>query len=1387
MFKAGVGLFRHTPWRKRRTLVEFGGVAATVLAVALIIILPAQRTLAEQPNIVEYAVPTPSSAPGSMVKGPDGNIWFTENQANHVGRIMTNGTIDEFTVPDPYSEPGGIMNGPDGKMWFVGVDPNTAHEALGSITTGGTATTYPTPTLSSNISNPAAGPDGNVWFTEFDNNKVGKITPGGTITEYAIPTPGSNPTDIHAGSDGNLWFTEQNASKVGRITPSGTITEFSLPSSATTMYGLTLGSDGNLWFAQQGPAAIDRVTITGTITQYSLPGAPTNTISMTNGPDGNIWFSDADNKEVGNITSNGTITEFSTGSISPSTIITGPDGNLWFMAPGSGSGKIGRVTPGGVVTIFDSPSATPSFVVVGSDGNLYFTDPLANKIGVLDLLPTITSTSTRPASYGTRIGITGNNFTNVTEADVGGTVVTQNPCPATFAGPCFTIDDDTTMRIQMPGTITASTNVQLTNSWGRGAGVSIAPLANDIAAAGTFTPHFVEPGNRGPVSSVKGPDGNMWFGENDPSAIAKIDSNGTITEYSLPNPSSSVGTITAGPDGNLWFVEGNTNSIGRITTGGSITEFSIPTAFSGPDDITSGPDGNLWFAEYSGNQVGRITPGGTITEYAASAPVSAITSGPDGNLWFTEQGGVIGKITTGGSIAATYTIPSANSISAITTGPDGNLWFTDSDANKIGSITTAGAVNEFPVPTASSYPLGITTGPDGNLWFTENSVNKIGSMTPAGIATEYAFSATDDYGMFIARQDSNLWFTTSDSIDELGFAAPPAGGGGGGGTGGSGGTTQPPAGSSPSGGGTAGSTGGTTTTSTPSGTTAETTPPPVAAPPATTDLTQQSGFSTSQGYSTDVVPGDQFTFTTPSASNGSQGQQYAITVGQITPASATLTIQSSNGSQAVELLPDTPKSVDVNADKISDVTFIATNLEYGRAKITFALYRAPAVPEVMSASPTAPRPSRFIDHIPRIVLVGFPYLLFVLLAAIMAVVLRSLVQEIVTTRRLRRLYQLQDAVAEQKDVFVQLASHYLRTPLTVITGGVELAAETTQPAQDKDIQALSKKASTLAAHIESLLSGIAAQSPQATVVSASFRRRDVWEVVRRPIFYVPAGVLVALVAVFYRLLLLADAARLARINLLIQSAIALLLIVGLYALLRGFQLHNQEQSALQNALEGQARLDERRNTFIADAANTLRGEVASFQGYITQLPETLAGKSVRDGVVRLQGVLDRFELTKELRLLPRPTDAEPVALASIWQRLQPTVDDAKAHGVEISLPTDQTVMLRNVPLFALALNSLLDNAIAYSKRGQQVVVTCQASAHTVTIDVKDEGKGMPSDQAATWFKPFSKREGGVSFDHEGMGMSLYLDRLIMTYLGGNISLESAPGQGTTAHLSLPRG
>src|SRR2546427_5716254 len=69
-----------------------------------------------QSKVTEYSTPTGSSLPSDVITGRDGNVWFTEQGGNNIGRITPDGQITEFPLPVPDSLPLGITAGPAGGL-----------------------------------------------------------------------------------------------------------------------------------------------------------------------------------------------------------------------------------------------------------------------------------------------------------------------------------------------------------------------------------------------------------------------------------------------------------------------------------------------------------------------------------------------------------------------------------------------------------------------------------------------------------------------------------------------------------------------------------------------------------------------------------------------------------------------------------------------------------------------------------------------------------------------------------------------------------------------------------------------------------------------------------------------------------------------------------------------------------------------------------------------------------------------------------------------------------------------------------------------------------------------------------------------------------------------
>jgi streptogramin lyase len=280
-----------------------------------------------------------------------------------------------------------------------------------------------------------------------------------------------------------------------------------------------------------------------------------------------------------------------------------------------------------------------------------------------------------------------------------------------------------------------------------------------------------------------------------------------IPQFKTSTFQADAASITAGPDGALWFIEAAADQIARITTDGHITEYPAFPADS-PDDLVAGPDGNLWFINRSTNQICRFDLTSHDVDVAANTDpgftLDRLAAAPSG-IWFAESNGTssnIGQITAGG---VTLT-PVAENASLLTLGPDGkSLWFLESSAGSsptspydhLGEIVNGQGPTQVPfslppaggrVPAIGQMVFDLTAGPDGNLWatvditrssrqlgeFTQGEILKINlggqilQTVPLSTGTLQSF-----VGQIISGPDGNLWLlddTTTGPSDNLNVA-----------------------------------------------------------------------------------------------------------------------------------------------------------------------------------------------------------------------------------------------------------------------------------------------------------------------------------------------------------------------------------------------------------------------------------------------------------------------------------------------------------------------------------------------------------------------------------------------------------------------------------------
>jgi signal transduction histidine kinase len=145
-----------------------------------------------------------------------------------------------------------------------------------------------------------------------------------------------------------------------------------------------------------------------------------------------------------------------------------------------------------------------------------------------------------------------------------------------------------------------------------------------------------------------------------------------------------------------------------------------------------------------------------------------------------------------------------------------------------------------------------------------------------------------------------------------------------------------------------------------------------------------------------------------------------------------------------------------------------------------------------------------------------------------------------------------------------------------------------------------------------------------------------------------------------------------------------------------------------------------------------------------------------------------------------PAEVVRAAIAGLSSR----VPDAGALRVEV--PTDLPRVLGNADALRGALENLIDNALKYTAGERHIVVRAQADGGDhVRFEVIDNGVGIPRREQRRIFRRFHRVDDRLSGRTTGVGLGLSIVEAIAHAHGGTVTVQSAPGAGSTFALRLP--
>ncbi|HNX93928.1 MAG TPA: hybrid sensor histidine kinase/response regulator [Holophaga sp.] len=132
---------------------------------------------------------------------------------------------------------------------------------------------------------------------------------------------------------------------------------------------------------------------------------------------------------------------------------------------------------------------------------------------------------------------------------------------------------------------------------------------------------------------------------------------------------------------------------------------------------------------------------------------------------------------------------------------------------------------------------------------------------------------------------------------------------------------------------------------------------------------------------------------------------------------------------------------------------------------------------------------------------------------------------------------------------------------------------------------------------------------------------------------------------------------------------------------------------------------------------------------------------------------------------------------------------AQMKDIQIRLidPPDPLVFPTDAAKTHLILENLLANAIEFSPQGKSVELCARIQDDELVLDVKDEGIGISAEDQALIFKRFRQLDTGLTRAHMGPGLGLSVTKALLELMGGEIAVDSEPGQGSRFSCRIPRG
>lgn len=423
-----------------------------------------------------------------------------------------------------------------------------------------------------------------------------------------------------------------------------------------------------------------------------------------------------------------------------------------------------------------------------------------------------------------------------------------------------------------------------------------------------------------------------------------------------------------------------------------------------------------------------------------------------------------------------------------------------------------------------------------------------------------------------------------------------------------------------------------------------------------------------------------------------------------------------------------------------------------------------------------------VRSVPEDIARTVPYYVYAVLAITAGILMWQAIREMTATRALILLLKKERNIAEQKDNFLALASHYIRTPLTLMRNGIDTVVALKE-ISSTDLKPLRTTINKMDEDIKEIITEIESNEALKGISNPTLDAKHHRNVLRSGFFWGPiVGSIVLTLLSNFLLGIVADV-DLGTANLLFQVIVITAISIVFYSAFRNHHIRKSQRSHQEKLVEHERAIDAARNEFIMRTTDVLRTGLTEVYNHRQLLGNAPSARFFDDGYLRFNSILEKFLLLGSIRAGVK-VDVEKINLKLIVNDVIAEFSeqiDAKHLTLHNHIKGSINVE-HNRALFEFVIRSVIDNAIKFNVDGGEIRIESDADSKQLVIHVNDNGIGIPKDKLAQLFKPFSRADSALQFNYEGLGFSLFLDKIIADYMGGTIDASSSHDKGTSITL-----